>query len=38
MLRYLDEPARSRLDAGSYTIEFMAYDWALNDAGAVATR
>jgi hypothetical protein len=38
LLRYLEEPARSQLEQGGYTIEFMEYDWALNDAGAAATR
>ncbi len=33
LLRYLDEPARSQLEAGGYTVEFKDYDWALNDAG-----
>jgi hypothetical protein len=38
VLRYLDEPAKSQLEAGGYTIEFMDYDWRLNDAGAAASR
>jgi len=38
LLRYLEEPARSQLEQGGYTIEFMAYDWALNDAGESSTR
>jgi hypothetical protein len=38
LLRYLDEPAKSQLAAGNYKIEFMDYDWALNDARAVGTR
>jgi hypothetical protein len=38
VLRYLDEPARSQLEVGGYTIEFMDYDWRLNDAGAGASR
>lgn len=38
VLRYLDEPARSHLKADGYTIEFMDYDWRLNDAGAGASR
>jgi hypothetical protein len=31
LLRYLDEPARSELEGGEHTIEFMDYDWKLND-------
>ena len=31
LLRYLDEPKRGQLRAGGYTIEFMPYDWSLND-------
>ncbi len=38
LLQYLEEPARGRLQAGGYTIEFMEYDWALNDAGASPER
>lgn len=38
LLRYLAEPARSQLEQGGYTIEFMEYDWALNDAGGSSTR
>ncbi len=38
VLRYLDEPDRSQLEAGGYAIEFMDYDWRLNDAGAGASR
>ena len=38
VVRYLDEPAKSQLKAGGYRVEFMDYDWRLNDAGAVATR
>lgn len=37
LMRYLEEPARSQLAAGEYTIEFMEYDWALNDAGGSPT-
>jgi hypothetical protein len=33
LLRYLDEPARSQLAAGGYSIEFRSYDWRLNDVG-----
>lgn len=38
LLRYLEEPARSRLEDGEHTIEFMDYDWALNDARPPTTR
>ena len=38
LLQHLEEPARSQVQAGGYTIEFMAYDWALNDAPEPATR
>jgi hypothetical protein len=31
LLRYLDDPVHSQLEAGGYTIEFKDYDWALND-------
>ncbi len=31
LLRYLEEPARSQVEGGEHTIEFMAYDWTLND-------
>ncbi len=34
LLQYLEEPAQSQVQAGGYSIEFMAYDWALNDAPA----
>lgn len=36
--RYLDEPARNQLAQADFTIEFMEYDWALNDAGGSSTR
>ncbi len=32
LLRYLAEPRKSQLKQGGYTIEFMEYDWRLNDA------
>jgi hypothetical protein len=38
LIRYLEEPAKSHLKAGGYRVEFMDYDWRLNDAGAVASR
>jgi len=38
LLRYLKEPARTQLGRGGLTIEFMDYDWALNDAGSPATK
>jgi hypothetical protein len=38
LLRYLDEPKRSQLKAGGYTVEFMPYDWSLNDAGSAASK
>jgi hypothetical protein len=38
LLRYLKEPTRGELAAGGYTVEFMPYDWALNDASRAATR
>jgi hypothetical protein len=38
LVRYLDEPARSQLKEGGYSIEFADYDWALNDAGRSATE
>jgi hypothetical protein len=38
LIRYLDEPKRSELKAGRYTVEFMEYDWALNDAGPPPTK
>jgi hypothetical protein len=38
LVGYLEEPAKSHLNAGGYTVEFMDYDWTLNDAGAAATR
>jgi len=34
LLRYLGEPERSQLKQGEYSIEFMPYDWSLNDARA----
>jgi len=36
--RYLKPPAKSRLHGSEYSIEFMDYDWALNDAGGAAPR
>jgi hypothetical protein len=36
--KYLDEPARGQVKAGRYTVEFMPYDWALNDARASSAR
>jgi len=34
VLRYIEDPAKSQLQGADYTVEFMDYDWALNDAGA----
>ena len=36
--KYLDEPTRSQAKADPVTIEFMPYDWALNDAPAARAR
>jgi len=36
--RYLKPPAKSRLHGSEYSIEFMDYDWALNDAGSSPPR
>ena len=36
LARYLEEPARRLVAEGGLAIEFMEYDWALNDAGARA--
>jgi hypothetical protein len=38
LLRYLKEPKCAELAAGGYTIEFMSYDWALNDASGAANK
>jgi len=38
LLRYLEEPGRSQLEQGGYTIGFMEYDWALNDAAGSPRR
>ena len=34
VLKYIDEPARSQLRKDKYTVQFMDYDWTLNDAGS----
>jgi len=31
LARYLAEPAKSRIAAGGLSVEFMDYDWSLND-------
>ncbi len=31
VLKYIAEPAKSQLETADYTVEFMDYDWALND-------
>ena len=36
LVRYLEAPARRRVEGGSLKIQFMKYDWALNDAGSSA--
>lgn len=34
VLKYIEDPAKSQLRGANYTVQFMDYDWALNDAGA----
>jgi hypothetical protein len=38
MLRYAEPARRKQLEAGKYAIEFMQYDWALNDAGRAGAK
>ena len=34
VLKYIEDPAKSQIRGANYTVQFMDYDWALNDAGA----
>ncbi|MCJ7749788.1 MAG: DUF547 domain-containing protein [Armatimonadetes bacterium] len=34
VLKYIEDPGKSQLQGADYTVQFMDYDWALNDAGA----
>ena len=34
VLKYIEDLGKSQLQGADYTVEFMDYDWALNDAGA----
>ena len=34
VLKYIEDPGKSQLKGADYTVQFMDYDWALNDAGA----
>ena len=31
VLKYIEDPGKSQLQEADYTIQFMDYDWALND-------
>ena len=34
VLKYIEDPGKSQLQGADYTVQFMDYDWALNDVSA----
>ena len=34
VLKYIEDPAKSQLQGADYTVQFMDYDWELNDVSA----